>query len=96
MTALAEYQENLVSARKEAGEMISKAKADAKAAGEELRRQNEEELAGMKYRAQRRYIRRQKRALSARLKELAGAVDSADALTDVQRRLLSRLPPGSM
>lgn len=51
--SLAEYQENLASARVEANEMIAKAKADAKAAGEELRRQNETELASMKQRATR-------------------------------------------
>ncbi len=49
--SLAEYQENLASARVEANEMIAKAKSDAKAAGEELRRQNETELASMKQRA---------------------------------------------
>ena len=51
--SLAEYQENLASARTEANEMIAKAKADAKSAGEELRRQNETELASMKQRATR-------------------------------------------
>lgn len=49
--SLAEYQENLASARVEANEMIAKAKADAKSAGEELRRQNETELASMRQRA---------------------------------------------
>ncbi len=52
-SALAEYQEKLVTARKEAGEMITQAKADAKAAAESLRRQNEEDMAGMKLRATR-------------------------------------------
>ncbi len=51
--SLAEYQENLASARTEANEMIAKAKAVAKSAGEELRRQNETELASMKQRATR-------------------------------------------
>ena len=37
--ALVEYEESLASARREAGEMINKAKSIAKAAGEELRRQ---------------------------------------------------------
>jgi F-type H+-transporting ATPase subunit b len=49
--ALAEYRENLMAARKEASEMIAKARADAKTLGEQLRRQNEEDLSGMKQRA---------------------------------------------
>ncbi len=49
--ALAEYQESLVTARKEAADMITQAKADAKAAGETMRRQNETEMANLKQRA---------------------------------------------
>ncbi|MHC4083058.1 MAG: F0F1 ATP synthase subunit B [Planctomycetota bacterium] len=49
--ALAEYERELAGAHREAGEMIAKAKADAKAAGAELRTRNEAELAEMKQRA---------------------------------------------
>ena len=49
--ALQEYEQNLSHAREEAAQMIAKAKSEAKAAGEELRRKNEEELARMKQRA---------------------------------------------
>lgn len=49
--SLAEYQESLVTARKEAADMITKAKADAKAAGEAMRRQNETDMANLKQRA---------------------------------------------
>jgi len=51
--ALAEYERNLASAREEANAMIVKAKADAKAAGEQLRASNEAELSRMKQRATR-------------------------------------------
>jgi len=46
--ALAEYEQELSSARNEAGEMIAKARNDAKAAAEELRANNTRELAEMK------------------------------------------------
>jgi len=49
--ALQEYEQNLSQAREEAAQMIAKAKSEAKAAGEELRRKNEEELGRMKQRA---------------------------------------------
>ena len=42
--ALAEYEQELSSARNEAGEMIAKARNDAKAAAEELRANNTREL----------------------------------------------------
>lgn len=51
--ALAEYEQSLATARQEASEMIAHAKATAKAAGEELRKRNEEELADLKQRATR-------------------------------------------
>ena len=51
--ALAEYERNLASAREEANQMISKAKADAKAVAEDLRSRNEVELTEMKHRAMR-------------------------------------------
>jgi F-type H+-transporting ATPase subunit b len=46
-----EYRLALADARKEAGEMISRAKADAKSAADELRKRNEAELTEMKQRA---------------------------------------------
>ena len=51
--ALAEYERSLASAREEANAMIVRAKADAKAAGEQLRASNEAELSSMKQRATR-------------------------------------------
>ncbi len=51
--ALAEYERSLASAREEANAMIVKAKADAKAAGEQLRTRNEADLVEMKLRATR-------------------------------------------
>ncbi|MEE9130692.1 MAG: F0F1 ATP synthase subunit B [Phycisphaerales bacterium] len=51
--ALAEYERSLASAREEANAMIVKAKADAKAAGEQLRARNEADLVEMKLRATR-------------------------------------------
>jgi len=50
-SALAEYQENLASARDEANKMIVQARADAKAVGDELRSRNEAELVELKARA---------------------------------------------
>jgi F-type H+-transporting ATPase subunit b len=46
--ALAQYEQELRSARTEAGEMIAKARDDAKAAAEELRANNTRELAELK------------------------------------------------
>ena len=46
--ALAEYEQELLSARTEAGAMISKARNDAKVAAEELRANNTRELAELK------------------------------------------------
>jgi F-type H+-transporting ATPase subunit b len=52
-SALAEYQRNLASAREEANQMIAKAKADAKAAADDMRSRNQAELIEMKQRATR-------------------------------------------
>jgi F-type H+-transporting ATPase subunit b len=46
-----EYQLALAEARREAGEMIARAKDDARTAAEELRKRNEAELAELKQRA---------------------------------------------
>ena len=47
-TALAEYEQELLKARTEAGEMIAKARQDAKLVAEELRANNARELTEMK------------------------------------------------
>ena len=62
--ALVEYEESLASARREAGEMITKAKTIAKEAGEELRRHNEAELTDMKLRAGREIEAAKKSAIN--------------------------------
>jgi len=46
--ALAEYEQEILKARTEAGEMIAQARQDAKAAGEELKANNTRELSEMK------------------------------------------------
>ncbi|MBC8523554.1 F0F1 ATP synthase subunit B [PVC group bacterium] len=46
--ALEQYEQELLSARNEAGEMIAKARNDAKAAAEELRASNSRELVELK------------------------------------------------
>ncbi len=48
---LSEYERNLAKAREEANQMIVKAKSDAKAVADDLRRRNETELAELKQRA---------------------------------------------
>lgn len=77
--ALAEYQENLAQGRVEAGEMIAKAKADAKAVGEELKKRNEADLSEMTMRATREIDSAKKAAiieLHAEASVLAVAVAS--------------------
>lgn len=93
--ALAEYQENLAEARKEAGEMIAKAKADAKAAGEELKRKNEAELSDMKQRATREIESAKQTALtelhaeaSALAAAIAGKILEREISADDQQRLV--------
>ena len=49
--AKAEFEKALADARREAAEMVSKARADAKAAGDELRARNQQELGEMKRKA---------------------------------------------
>ncbi|MHC4908581.1 MAG: F0F1 ATP synthase subunit B, partial [Planctomycetota bacterium] len=51
--ALAEYEASLAEARKEASEMINKARADAKTVADDLRSRNEADLTEMKERATR-------------------------------------------
>ncbi len=51
--AQTEFEQSLITARQEASDMIAKAKADAKVAGDEMRTRNEAELSEMKGRATR-------------------------------------------
>jgi F-type H+-transporting ATPase subunit b len=82
--ALKEYEESLATARQEAGEMITKARDDAKAAGEELRRRNDAELTEMKLRATRE-IESAKQAAIADLHGQAAQLASAMAAKILQR-----------
>lgn len=84
--ALAEYEASLATARREASEMIAKAKTDAKLAGEELRRRNEEDLAEMKHRAGRE-IESAKQAAVAELHNEAAALAAAMAGKILQREI---------
>lgn len=82
--ALAEYERNLASAREEANAMIVKAKADAKAAGEQLRASNEAELTSMKQRATRDI----EAAKTAAISELY--TQAAMLSADIAAKVLSR------
>ena len=104
--ALAEYEESLASARREAGEMITKAKATAKAAGEELRLHNEAELADMKVRASREIEAAKKSAINeihaeasilataiaAKVLERAVSADDQNRLLEESLEELSQVP----
>ncbi len=82
--ALAEYERSLASAREEANAMIVKAKADAKAAGEQLRVRNEADLMEMKQRATREIDS----AKAAAIGELH--TQAAMLATDIAGKILSR------
>ena len=82
--ALAEYERSLASAREEANAMIVKAKADAKAAGEQLRARNEADLMEMKQRATRDIDS----AKAAAIGELH--TQAAMLATDIAAKFLSR------
>ncbi|MCZ6836724.1 MAG: F0F1 ATP synthase subunit B [Planctomycetota bacterium] len=84
--ALAEYQENLVKAREEANAMIAQAKSDAKAAGEELRRSNDADLAEIKQRATRE-IESAKRSAITELHAEASMLATAIASKILQREI---------
>jgi F-type H+-transporting ATPase subunit b len=93
--ALAEYQASLATARREAGEMIAKARADAKVAGEELRRRNEAELMELKQRATREIDAARQAAVAELHAEatslaaaIAGKILEREITADDQRRLL--------
>ncbi|HWB18697.1 MAG TPA: F0F1 ATP synthase subunit B [Phycisphaerales bacterium] len=88
-SALAEYQQNLSRARDEANNMIAKAKADAKAAAEELRTQNQRELADMKQRATAE-IESAKQAAIADLHAQAASLAAAAASKILKREITPR------
>jgi len=93
--ALAEYERELAGAHREAGEMIAKAKADAKAAGAELKARNEAELVEMKQRAT-RDLDTAKRAAITELHaeaaslaaQIAGKILRREISADDQQRLV--------
>lgn len=93
--AMAEYQESLASARKEATEMIAKARADAKAVADDLRSRNEAELMEMKDRATRDIDAARRAAVAELHREsaslaasIAGKILRREISSDDQRRLV--------
>ncbi len=93
--ALTEYQKNLASAREEANAMISKAKADAKAAADEMRNRNQTEMTEMKQRAMREIDSAKHAAISSLHEEasnlayvMAGKILGREILPSDQKRML--------
>jgi F-type H+-transporting ATPase subunit b len=84
--ALAEYERNLASAREEANAMIVRAKSDAKAAADDLRARNQQELAELKQRATRE-IDSAKHAAIAELHGEAASLAAAIAARILQREI---------
>ena len=93
--ALAEYEESLASAKKEAADMINKARADAKAVADDLRSRNEAELVEMKERATRDIDAARKSAVAELHAEaavlatsIAGKILSREISPEDQQRLV--------
>jgi F-type H+-transporting ATPase subunit b len=86
--ALAEYETNLAEAKKEAAEMIAKARSDAKAVAEELRSRNESELTEMKDRAT-RDIEAAKRSAIIELHAEAASLAASIAAKILKREISS-------
>ncbi len=82
--ALEEYERSLADARQQAAETISQAKADARAAGDELRSRNEAELSEMKTRATREIENAKRQAIV----ELHA--ETATLAADIATRILKR------
>jgi F-type H+-transporting ATPase subunit b len=82
--ALQNYERNLAEAKKEAADMIAKARSDAKAVAEELRARNESELTEMKERAKRE-IETAKRIAIVDLHQ-----EAADLATSIAAKILRR------
>ncbi|MEE8458246.1 MAG: F0F1 ATP synthase subunit B [Phycisphaerales bacterium] len=82
--ALAKYEKELASARQEANELITQARADAKAVAMDLRDRNEAHLVEMKQRAT-RDLEGAKRAAITELH-----AEAASLATDIASRILKR------
>lgn len=82
--ALAKYEKELASARQEANELITQARADAKAVAKDLRDRNEAHLVEMKQRAT-RDLEGAKRAAITELH-----AEAASLATDIAARILKR------
>ena len=82
--ALAEYEQELASARQEANELIAQARADAKAVASDLRERNEVELGEMKQRAT-RDLQNAKRAAIMELHN-----EAATLATEIAGKILKR------
>ena len=82
--ALAEYEQELASARQEANELIAQARADAKAVASDLRERNEVELGEMKQRAT-RDLQNAKRAAIMELH-----TEAATLATEIAGKILKR------
>ncbi len=82
--ALAKYEKELASARQEANELITQARADAKAVAKDLRDRNEVHLVEMKQRAT-RDLEGAKRAAITELH-----AEAASLATDIASRILKR------
>ena len=93
--ALAEYHASLGEARREAAEMIAKARGDAAAAGAALRRSNEEQLVELKDRAQRDIAAAKQAAIieihaeaTSLASVMAGKILQREVNVDDQQRLI--------
>ena len=93
--ALAEYEQSLAEARKEAAAMITKAKADAKTAADDLRKRNEADLTEMKQTATREIEAAKQAAItelhaqaSTLAVSIAGKILSREITADDQQRLV--------
>lgn len=84
--ALAEYEKSVATARQEAEQTIARARADARALGEELHAKNEEELAAMKSQA-RREIQAAKQTAIAELHAEASTLAAVVAGKILQREI---------
>ena len=82
--ALAEYEQNLAEAKKEAAEMIAKARSDAKAVADDQRQRNESELTELKDRATRDIDAAKRTAIT----ELHG--EAANLAASIAAKILQR------
>ena len=94
-TALREYEASLATARQEAADMIAKAKASARAAGDDLKNRNEKELDEMKRRARdeieaarQAAVSEVHAAASVLATQIAGKILQREVSVEDQRRLV--------